>query len=94
MELQRLRDKILNDKEKILAFISQIDDKKMDALRASYERINSDLNKVFAVLLPGSQANLKTVDPNDLSKGCFDVKLGTTSTTISCLSGGQRVSLR
>lgn len=91
MELQRLRDKILNDKEKILAFISQIDDKKMDALRASYERINSDLNKVFAVLLPGSQANLKTVDPNDLSKGVFfDVKLGTTSTTISCLSGGQR----
>lgn len=90
-ELQRLRDKIMTDKEKILAFISQIDGKKMDALKASYERVNSDLNKVFAVLLPGAQANLKMVDPNDLSKGVFfDVKLGETSTTISCLSGGQR----
>ena len=91
MELQRLRDKIMKDKEKIMTFISQIDDKKMDALKASYERVNSDLSKVFAVLLPGSQASLRMMDSNDLSKGVFfDVKLGATSTTISCLSGGQR----
>lgn len=90
-ELQRLRDKIMKDKEKIMAFISQIDGKKMDALKASYERVNGDLSKVFAILLPGAQAHLKMVDPNDLSKGVFfDVKLGATSTSISCLSGGQR----
>lgn len=90
-ELQKMHDQILTDKAKILSLISQIDSQKLESLHASHQQVNRDLDATFGMLLPGASAQLQMVDSKDITKGLtFNVRLESTQTTLSGLSGGQR----
>ena len=66
-EAKELTDKrviVLNDKNKIEAVISELDDKKKEALEATWKQVNKDFGSIFSTLLPGTTSKL------DPPEGC------------------------
>ncbi|XP_075212071.1 structural maintenance of chromosomes 2 [Lycorma delicatula] len=91
-EMIRKKTIVENDKAKIVAVIKQLDEKKKDALRAAWEKVNKDFGSIFSSLLPGAQAMLKPPDGKDLLDG-LEVKVGfggIWKESLGELSGGQR----
>jgi structural maintenance of chromosome 2 len=91
-ELSTKRQALANDKEKIESVISELDGKKEEALRQTWEKVDADLASIFSLLLPGSSAKLEPEAGKSFLQG-LEIKVqlgGTWKESLSELSGGQR----
>ena len=91
-ELKKKREIIKRDKDKIMATIDELMERKNRALRETYEKVNRDFGSMFATFLPGTQAELRPVDGKDIFKGLLPRVAfgGKWKESLMELSGGQR----
>jgi structural maintenance of chromosome 2 len=91
-ELTEKRRIVLNDKSKIEAVITELDEKKKEALVATWHQVNSDFGSIFSTLLPGTSARLEPPDGGSCLDG-LEVRVafgGVWKQSLTELSGGQR----
>jgi structural maintenance of chromosome 2 len=91
-DLNRKRQVILNDKQKIEAVIEELDVKKAQALQTTWIRVNRDFGSIFSMLLPGTHAKLEPPEGCSVMDG-LEVKVafnGVWKESLTELSGGQR----
>ncbi|KAJ7386503.1 Structural maintenance of chromosomes protein 2 [Desmophyllum pertusum] len=56
-DLMKKKRIVLNDKDKIASVIKELDEKKNEALRNAWKKVNKDFGSIFSTLLPGPQPN-------------------------------------
>jgi len=91
-ELTEKRRIVLNDKSKIEAVITELDEKKKEALVATWRQVNSDFGSIFSTLLPGTSAKLEPPEGGTCLDG-LEVRVafgGVWKQSLTELSGGQR----
>ncbi|KAK3732610.1 hypothetical protein QZH41_016080, partial [Actinostola sp. cb2023] len=84
---------VLNDKDKIAAVIKELDEKKNEALRNAWVKVNKDFGSIFSTLLPGATAKLAPPEGGIAEVDGLEVKVGFGNVwkeSLSELSGGQR----
>mmetsp|Transcript_50030 Transcript_50030/g.160046 ORF Transcript_50030/g.160046 Transcript_50030/m.160046 type:complete len:1214 (-) Transcript_50030:205-3846(-) len=91
-DLLQKRDIILNDKCKIEHVIRDLDEKKLETLRRTWQKVNKDFDSIFSTLLPNTSAKLEPPEGMDPTEG-LEIKVafnGVWKSSLSELSGGQR----
>eukprot|EP00743_Colponemidia_sp_Colp-15_P003700 GILK01003992.1.p1 GENE.GILK01003992.1~~GILK01003992.1.p1 ORF type:complete len:1230 (+),score=358.28 GILK01003992.1:523-3690(+) len=91
-ELVNKRDIIETDKKKIETVIRELDEKKNQALKKTWERVNKDFGSIFSTLLPGTNAKLEPPEGMTVHEG-LEIKVafhGVWKSSLTELSGGQR----
>ena len=91
-DLLKKKKIVENDKAKIMDVISELDQKKRQALRQAWDQVNKDFGSIFSSLLPGATSKLEPPQGQDVLDG-LEVKVafgGVWKETLSELSGGQR----
>ncbi|CAK9228215.1 unnamed protein product [Sphagnum troendelagicum] len=91
-ELLKKREIVQNDKVKIQKVIHELDEKKKEALKATWQKVNKDFGSIFSMLLPGTMAKLEPPEGGDFMDG-LEVRVafgGVWKQSLSELSGGQR----
>jgi len=91
-ELMEKKRIITNDKAKIEAVIKELDEKKKEALKTTYEKVNRDFGSIFSTLLPGTKARLDAPEGKTILDG-LEVKVAfgdNWKESLTELSGGQR----
>ncbi len=58
-ELTKKKVQIEKDKAKLMAVISELDEKKNEALEKTYVKVNKDFGSIFSTLLKGAEARLE-----------------------------------
>ncbi len=58
-ELSKKKDQIQKDKAKLMDVINELDEKKNDALKKTYHKVNKDFGSIFSTLLQGAVAKLE-----------------------------------
>jgi structural maintenance of chromosome 2 len=58
-ELTTKKVQIEKDKAKLMAVISELDEKKNEALEKTYHKVNKDFGSIFSTLLKGAEARLE-----------------------------------
>ncbi len=94
-EYQQLMEKkkiIETDKSKIEAVIKELDEKKNEALKTTWQKVNKDFGSIFSTLLPGTTAKLEPPEGKTVLDGLeMKVAFGNVwKESLSELSGGQR----
>ena len=90
--LQEKRRIVLNDRSKIEAVIYELDEKKKEALKVTWEKVNADFGSIFSTLLPSTSAKLDPPEGESFLAG-LEVKVafgGVWKESLTELSGGQR----
>lgn len=83
---------IENDKSKIQKVIYELDEKKKETLKVTWQKVNKDFGSIFSTLLPGTMAKLIPPNGGDFMDG-LEVRVAFGSVwkqSLSELSGGQR----
>eukprot|EP00698_Gefionella_okellyi_P016359 TRINITY_DN4678_c0_g4_i2.p1 TRINITY_DN4678_c0_g4~~TRINITY_DN4678_c0_g4_i2.p1 ORF type:complete len:1208 (+),score=437.20 TRINITY_DN4678_c0_g4_i2:43-3666(+) len=83
---------IENDKAKIESVIGELEEKKNEALKKTWEKVNKDFGSIFGTLLPGTFAKLEPPEGGSVLDG-LEVKVafsGVWKESLTELSGGQR----
>merc|ERR1712070_1044098 len=91
-DLLQKRDIILNDKCKIEQVIKDLDDKKTETLRRTWQKVNKDFDSIFGTLLPHTNAKLEPPEGMDPTEG-LEIKIAFNDIwkdSLTELSGGQR----
>lgn len=91
-KIMERRQKVEDDKRKILESIKNMDTKKVENLKKAWEEVNANFGSIFSTLLPGAQAKLDPPDGANFLKG-LEVKVGFNGVwkeSLTELSGGQR----
>ncbi|KAL0051178.1 hypothetical protein WJX82_003135 [Trebouxia sp. C0006] len=91
-ELSQKKQILHMDKDKIEKVIGELDEKKREALHASWVKVNQDFGSIFTSLLPGTMAKLEPPEGQTFLAG-LEVKVGfgdVWKQSLSELSGGQR----
>jgi structural maintenance of chromosome 2 len=91
-ELMHKRSIIEADKAKIEAVIGELEEKKMEAIRTTWAKVNADFGSIFTTLLPGTQAKLSPAAGTTVDEG-LEVRVafgGVWKESLTELSGGQR----
>ena len=91
-DLINKKEIILKDKSNIQKAITELDQKRKDALEEIYEHVNKSLNSIYSSLLPGTKARLGIIQGKSLMDG-LELKVAFNDTwkkSLSELSGGQR----
>lgn len=91
IDLVKKREVVLKDKANIQKAIDDLDMKRKTALEDIFGKVSVTINKIFAKLLPNTQAKLEMVDSSDLMRG-VTLKVafnGVWKKSLSELSGGQ-----
>ncbi|XP_073227493.1 structural maintenance of chromosomes protein 2-like [Porites lutea] len=91
-DLMKKKRIVLNDKEKIASVIRELDEKKNEALRNAWKKVNKDFGSIFSTLLPGTTAKLAPPEGQTELDG-LEVKVAFGNVwkeSLSELSGGQR----
>jgi len=91
-ELKQKREIIRRDKHKIMSTIDELMERKNRAVRETYAKVNKDFGSMFSTFLPGTQAELRPVDGDDILKGLLPRVAfgGKWKESLMELSGGQR----
>ena len=90
--LQEKRRIVLNDRSKIEAVIGELDEKKKEALKVTWEKVTGDFGSIFSTLLPGTTAKLEPPEGESFLAG-LEVRVafgGVWKESLTELSGGQR----
>ena len=91
-DLKKKRAIIEDDKIKIEKVISELEEKKNEALKKTWKKVNKDFGSIFSTLLPGTSAKLEPPEGGTVLDG-LEVKVafgGVWKESLSELSGGQR----
>lgn len=91
-KIMERRQKVEDDKKKILDSIKNMDTKKVENLKKAWIEVNTNFGSIFSTLLPGTQAKLTPPDGVNFLKG-LEVKVGFNGVwkeSLVELSGGQR----
>lgn len=91
-DLQEKRRIVLNDRTKIQKVITELDEKKREALQLTWEKVTKDFGSIFSTLLPGTSAKLEPPEGGTVMDG-LEVKVAfgeVWKESLSELSGGQR----
>jgi chromosome segregation ATPase len=64
-ELTKKKVQIEMDKAKLKAVISELEEKKNEALEKTYVKVNKDFGSIFSTLLKGAEARLEPPEGND-----------------------------
>ncbi|CAI5459321.1 unnamed protein product [Closterium sp. Yama58-4] len=91
-DLNAKKDIVLRDKAKIEEAIEQLDEKKKQQLKVTWEKVTKDFGSIFSTLLPGTTAKLDPPEGQDFLAG-LEVRVafgGVWKHSLSELSGGQR----
>ncbi|KJE88760.1 hypothetical protein CAOG_00350 [Capsaspora owczarzaki ATCC 30864] len=91
-DLMKKKKIVENDKSKIEAAIQELDVKKNEALKKTFEQVNRDFGSIFSTLLPGTNAKLSPPEGQSVLSG-LEVKVafgGVWKESLTELSGGQR----
>ena len=91
-ELQEKRRIVLNDRSKIQKVITELDEKKREALQLTWEKVTKDFGSIFSTLLPGTSAKLQPPEGCTVMDG-LEVKVAfgeVWKESLTELSGGQR----
>ena len=91
-QLQEKRRIVLNDRAKIEAVIYELDEKKKEALRVTWTKVNADFGSIFSTLLTSASAKLEPPEGESFLAG-LEVKVafgGVWKESLTELSGGQR----
>merc|ERR1719491_2047454 len=86
------REIIINDKKKIEAVITDLDEKKLETLRRTWTKVNKDFGAIFGTLLPNANAKLEPPEGMEPTEG-LEIKVGfhgIWKASLTELSGGQR----
>lgn len=91
-ELQKRRQIILEDKIKLLDYVSKVEEQRTTALSEAFDIVNQHFAEIFGSLLPNSSARLQWLNPENQREGLeIQVRLGTQwKESLAELSGGQR----
>eukprot|EP01138_Halocafeteria_seosinensis_P008016 gb/GECG01008191.1/.p1 GENE.gb/GECG01008191.1/~~gb/GECG01008191.1/.p1 ORF type:complete len:1233 (+),score=321.40 gb/GECG01008191.1/:1-3699(+) len=91
-DLMNKRKIIENDKAKIEKVIDELDEKKKEALKTTWEKVNRDFGSMYSTVLPGATARLDPPEGQTVLDGLeVKVAFGTVwKESLSELSGGQR----
>ncbi|CAG9463237.1 unnamed protein product [Pedinophyceae sp. YPF-701] len=82
---------VVRDRENISRVIAQLDQKKLESLHATWEKVTRDFASIFSTLLPGASARLDPFEGN-VENG-LEVRVGFNGAwkeSLTELSGGQR----
>uniref|UniRef100_A0A7S3CWR9 RecF/RecN/SMC N-terminal domain-containing protein n=1 Tax=Palpitomonas bilix TaxID=652834 RepID=A0A7S3CWR9_9EUKA len=91
-DLMKKKRTIEKDKVKIRKVIQELELKKNEKLKATWEKVTEDFNNIFSTVLPGTQAKLDPPEGKTVLEG-LEVKVAfgdTWKESLSELSGGQR----
>merc|ERR1712072_881738 len=91
-QLQSKRSAISKDKAKIEETIALLDEKKNQALKMTWEKVNADFGSIFSKLLPGTSAKLDPPEDGTILDGLV-MKVafgGVWKHSLTELSGGQK----
>lgn len=91
-DLLKKKGIVEKDKAKISELITELDQKKNEALKSAYERVNQDFSSIFTTLLPGACAKLAPLEGRSVLEG-VEVRIGfggVWKESLQELSGGQR----
>ena len=91
-QLQEKRRIVLEDRGKIEAVIHELDEKKKEALRVTWTKVNADFGSIFSTLLTSASAKLEPPEGESFLDG-LEVKVsfgGVWKESLTELSGGQR----
>lgn len=83
---------VLKDKHKIGEILEELELKKRHHLKHASDRVNVEFGKIFSSILPGAQACLRQVNPDDITAG-LEIRVafnGMWKESLDELSGGQR----
>eukprot|EP01086_Lenisia_limosa_P009915 TRINITY_DN33662_c0_g1_i1.p1 TRINITY_DN33662_c0_g1~~TRINITY_DN33662_c0_g1_i1.p1 ORF type:complete len:548 (+),score=210.52 TRINITY_DN33662_c0_g1_i1:130-1644(+) len=86
------RTALANDRKKIEAAIADIDIRKKETIRTTYEKVNKSFGEIFTTLLPGANSKLTPGESGDVLDGLV-VNVGFAGKwkeSLTELSGGQR----
>ena len=72
--LQEKRRIVLNDRSKIESVIRELDEKKKEALRVTWTKVNADFGSIFSTLLPSTSAKLEPPEGESFLAG-LEVKV-------------------
>lgn len=91
-DLMSKKNIIENDKSKIKKVIEELDEKKKETLKVTWEKVNRDFGSIFSTLLPGTMAKLDPPEGSSFLDGLeVCVAFGSVwKQSLSELSGGQR----
>ncbi|KAL3700095.1 hypothetical protein R1sor_018117 [Riccia sorocarpa] len=83
---------VQNDKAKIQQVIKELDEKRKEQLKNTWEKVTKEFGSIFSTLLPGTMAKLEPPEGSDVMDGLeVKVAFGTVwKQSLSELSGGQR----
>ncbi|KDD72932.1 hypothetical protein H632_c2717p1, partial [Helicosporidium sp. ATCC 50920] len=90
-ELRRKRDVVEADRSKIAQVMGELDEKKREALDATWTKVTRDFGAIFSTLLPGADARLEPV-AEGADRG-LQVRVafgGAWKESLGELSGGQK----
>ena len=82
-----------NDRDKIERVITELDEKKREALHATWQKVDKDFGSIFSTLLPGTDAKLGVPEDQESFMEGLEVKVafgGVWKQSLTELSGGQR----
>ncbi|XP_016501350.1 structural maintenance of chromosomes protein 2-1 isoform X1 [Nicotiana tabacum] len=91
-DLMSKKNIIENDKSKIKKVIEELDEKKKETLKVTWEKVNRDFGSIFSTLLPGTMAKLEPPEGGTFLDG-LEVRVAFGAVwkqSLSELSGGQR----
>jgi len=91
-DLIKKRDIIEKDKRKIQETITELDRKKNEVLKSTFQKVTGDFGTIFTALLPGTMAKLQPPENGTILDG-LEVKVGfgtVWKASLTELSGGQR----
>jgi len=91
-DLMSKKEIVLQDKAKIEAVISELGQKKIEALQKTWAKVNTDFGSIFSTLLAGANAKLEPQEGCQVEDGLV-VKVGfgkVWKQSLTELSGGQR----
>jgi structural maintenance of chromosome 2 len=92
ISLKGMLDTVKTDKTKIENTLIKLDDYKLEALKKTWQQVNTDFGAIFGELLPGGNCRLDPIEDEDISSGLI-IKValgGIWKAGLSELSGGQR----
>merc|ERR1712093_151500 len=91
-DLLKKRDIILSDKKKIEEVLLDLDQKKLEAVRSTWVKVNKDFGSIFSTLLPDTNAKLEPPEGWKETEG-LEIKVAFADVwkqSLTELSGGQR----
>ncbi len=86
-ELSRKKATVENDKQKIEAVICELDEKKKEALKLTWESVDGKFGSIFSTLLPGTTAKLAPVEGGTFLDG-MDGRVGVYGCKSVCMVVG------